>query len=69
MMGALRPTEQLIAMTDATIAAVERFTRAFNAHDGDAIMATMTDDCVFENTTPPPATSAASTSSRSAMAR
>ncbi len=41
-------------MTGATIATVERFTRAFNAHDIDAIMATMTDDCVFENTTPPP---------------
>lgn len=40
--------------TEATIATVERFNQAFNAHDVDAIMALMTDDCVFENTTPPP---------------
>jgi ketosteroid isomerase-like protein len=40
--------------TEATIATVERFNQAFNAHDVDAIMALMTDDCVFENTMPPP---------------
>jgi len=39
--------------TAATIAAVERFNEAFNAHDVDAVMASMTDDCVFESTTPP----------------
>ena len=38
----------------ATLAAVERFNEAFNRHDVDAVMAAMTDDCVFENTTPPP---------------
>src|SRR5581483_8208881 len=37
----------------ATIAAVERFNEAFNRHDVDAIMAAMTDDCVFESTSPP----------------
>lgn len=40
-------------MSDETIAAVERFNAAFNAHDVDAVMATMTDDCVFESTSPP----------------
>ena len=44
-------------MTDeatlATIAAVERFNEAFNRHDVDAVMAAMTDDCVFESTSPP----------------
>jgi len=40
--------------TEATLATVERFNQAFNTHDVDAIMALMTDDCVFENTTPPP---------------
>lgn len=38
----------------ATLAAVERFNDAFNRHDVDAVMAAMTDDCVFENTSPFP---------------
>jgi ketosteroid isomerase-like protein len=40
--------------TAATIAAIERFNDAFNRHDLDGVMAAMTDDCVFENTYPPP---------------
>jgi ketosteroid isomerase-like protein len=36
-----------------TAEAVERFNQAFNDHDVDAVMAAMTDDCVFENTSPP----------------
>ena len=36
-----------------TVAAVDRFNDAFNRHDVDAVMAAMTDDCVFENTSPP----------------
>src|SRR5687767_1148489 len=40
--------------TAATLDTIERFNAAFNAHDVDAVMALMTDDCVFENTTPPP---------------
>jgi ketosteroid isomerase-like protein len=39
--------------TRSTIAAVERFNEAFNRHDVDAVMAAMTDDCVFETTSPP----------------
>ena len=38
---------------DATLAAVDRFNDAFNRHDVDAVMAAMTDDCVFESTSPP----------------
>jgi ketosteroid isomerase-like protein len=38
---------------DETVAAVERFNDAFNAHDVDAVMACMTEDCVFESTSPP----------------
>jgi len=34
--------------------AVEQWTEAFNRHDVDAVMAAMTDDCVFERSTPPP---------------
>lgn len=40
--------------TAETIAAVERFNEAFNAHDVDGIMQAMTTDCVFESTNPPP---------------
>ena len=37
----------------ATLDAVDRFNEAFNRHDVDAVMAAMTDDCVFESTSPP----------------
>ncbi len=42
-------------MSDATgtSAAIDRFNEAFNRHDVDAVMAAMTDDCVFESTSPP----------------
>jgi ketosteroid isomerase-like protein len=38
---------------DNSLAAVQRFQKAFDARDVDAIMAAMTRDCVFEDTTPP----------------
>lgn len=37
-----------------TIAAVEHFNSAFNRHDLNAVMEAMTEDCVFENTSPAP---------------
>ena len=40
--------------SSATLAAVERFNEAFNRHDVDGVMAAMTEDCVFENTSPFP---------------
>lgn len=40
--------------TDRTLDAVNEFNAAFNRHDVDALMQTMTEDCVFENTNPPP---------------
>jgi ketosteroid isomerase-like protein len=43
--------DQITSLTRATI---EQFHAAFNQHDVDAVMALMTDDCVFENTYPPP---------------
>ena len=42
-------------MTAATDA-VARFNKAFDAQDVDAIMAAMTPDCVFEDTSPPDGT-------------
>ncbi len=38
----------------ATITAVQRFNDAFGRRDVDAIMAAMTDDCIFDNTRPSP---------------
>jgi ketosteroid isomerase-like protein len=37
-----------------TVRTIERFNEAFNRHDVDAIMALMTDGCVFESTGPAP---------------
>lgn len=40
--------------TAETLATIDHFNEAFNRHDVDAVMALMTDDVVFENTSPPP---------------
>ncbi len=40
--------------TRATIGTIEAFNDAFNAHDVDAILALMTDDCLFDDTRPAP---------------
>jgi ketosteroid isomerase-like protein len=50
-------TDAIIAIdpaTAATLAAVDRFNAAFDRRDVDAVMAAMTDDCLFENTWPSP---------------
>jgi ketosteroid isomerase-like protein len=44
------PDEQ----TRETMAAVARFSAAFEAHDVDGVMAASTADCIFENTSPAP---------------
>lgn len=48
------PDSSLDSTSAATLATVERFNAAFNRHDVDAIMALMTEDCVFDSTRPPP---------------
>ena len=40
--------------SNVTAAVVREFNKAFNNHDIDAVMALMTEDCVFENTFPAP---------------
>jgi uncharacterized protein (TIGR03086 family) len=52
------PQDELLAMfgRSAALAAVQRFNVAFGAKDVDAIMAAMTPDCVFEDTTSPDGT-------------
>lgn len=44
----------MVDVTADTLAAIDRFNDAFNRHDVDAVMALMTEDVVFENTSPPP---------------
>jgi ketosteroid isomerase-like protein len=39
---------------DSTRTIVDRFNEAFNRHDADALALLLTDDTVFENTSPPP---------------
>jgi ketosteroid isomerase-like protein len=39
---------------DATRAAIDRFNDAFNRHDADSLAAVLTEDTVFEDTSPPP---------------
>ena len=41
-------------MTSPEARLLNEFNSAFNRHDTDGMMALMTDDCVFENTYPPP---------------
>src|SRR3954467_14239704 len=40
--------------TEITRTVVDRFNEAFNRHDADALARLLTDDTVFENTSPPP---------------
>jgi len=47
-----KKTDDPVALS--TLAAVRRFNEAFDRHDVDGVMAAMTEDCVFENTSPPP---------------
>jgi ketosteroid isomerase-like protein len=50
-MDSQRPLNPQIS---TAVEVVQRFNDAFNRHDVDAVMALMSDDCVFENTRPAP---------------
>lgn len=39
--------------SEVTVETLDAFARAWNRHDGDAIMAFMTEDCVFESSAGP----------------
>ncbi len=41
-------------LTVSTVEVINQFNDAFNRHDVPAVMALMTEDCVFDNTYPPP---------------
>ena len=47
------PTSETMSEAE-TRAAIARFNAAFDRQEIDAVMAAMTDDCIFENTMPPP---------------
>jgi uncharacterized protein (TIGR02246 family) len=53
---ALEPGAPVVCLNPAAdpLTVVRQFNDAFNRRDVDAIMALMTDDCVFENTRPAP---------------
>lgn len=43
-----------VSDTTATGNVIDQFNEAFNSHDVDQVMALMTDDVIFENTSPSP---------------
>jgi len=45
---------QEVRQTETTVEVINQFNEAFNRHDVQAVMALMTDDCVFDNTYPAP---------------
>lgn len=47
-------TPTRLSQVEATIRIVLKFNDAFNRHNVDEMMQLMSDDCVFENTTPAP---------------
>jgi ketosteroid isomerase-like protein len=51
-----RTEEQETRLSDETRAAIQRFHDALNSHDAEAVGRCITDDCVFEDTTPPDGT-------------
>jgi ketosteroid isomerase-like protein len=50
----MNTTQQTQTQDDATRKVIERFNNAFNQHDADALGALLTDDTVFEDTSPVP---------------
>ena len=47
-------SQHVIASTEETLSVIDRFNDAFNRHDVEGVMRLMTDDVVFENTSPQP---------------
>jgi len=41
-------------LTQSTVGIIEQFNEALNRHDVPAVMALMTEDCLFDNTNPAP---------------
>ncbi|MGH9174150.1 MAG: nuclear transport factor 2 family protein, partial [Vicinamibacterales bacterium] len=47
-----RATSATIPLTNETLTVIRRFEESFNRHDPDALMADMTEDCIFEHVAP-----------------
>ena len=45
---------QEVAQKESTVEIINQFNEAFNRHDVPAVMALMTEDCIFDNTYPAP---------------
>jgi len=52
--AAMNSAQHAASTEQETRTAIERFNQAFNAHDADALSALMTEDTVFEDTSPAP---------------
>jgi ketosteroid isomerase-like protein len=50
----MTPDQQIDSLTRETLDTVSRFNEAINQHNLDLAMALMTENCVFDNTEPPP---------------
>jgi ketosteroid isomerase-like protein len=50
----MTPEQNLAASAQTTRMVIDRFNEAFNRHDADALAVVLTDDTVFEDTSPPP---------------
>lgn len=50
----MTPESGLAREHQTTADVIERFNSAFNQHDADGLAAHLTEDAVFENTSPPP---------------
>ena len=48
------PTQMSEREEQSTRATIDKFNEAFNRHDADALAALLTEDTVFESTSPPP---------------
>ena len=46
--------DETAPLSDPILSVIDQFNQRFNAHDVDGVMALMTDDCIFENTSPFP---------------
>lgn len=51
---AMRPLQRAVSEEQATRTIIDRFNEVFNRHDADALSALLTDDTVFEDTSPAP---------------
>jgi ketosteroid isomerase-like protein len=50
----MKPAQNFASQEQATRAAVDSFNQTFDRHDADALAALLTDDTVFEDTSPAP---------------